>query len=101
MTFPAAPTDPSRRHDLLLSLIALPLLTGATALVAFGSFALMFGAALSDAGPAVLVIGLVGVVLALAPAVLVAVRGARSGYRLLPLVAALSPFASVGWFQLA
>ncbi|WP_327677813.1 hypothetical protein [Kitasatospora sp. NBC_00458] len=100
MTETSLRTGPSTRRDLLLALAALPLLGGACAVVAFTAYALAMGAAMSDAGGLVLLLVLAGGALALAPAVVVAWRTGRAGWRMVPVAALLSPLTAHWWFQL-
>ncbi|GAA1392709.1 hypothetical protein GCM10009639_24740 [Kitasatospora putterlickiae] len=102
MTSPPARPGPSRRADLLLALAALPLMGGVTAVLLFGALALATGTAVSGSGgllPVLLAVGF-GLGLALTPAVLLARSTWRTGWRLVPAAAALSPFTAPWWFLL-
>lgn len=80
------------RLDLLLTLVVLPLEALLVAGTALLTFALVFGA--SEGGGAwIAVLPVVGLLLALAPPVLVTVHSRRAGFRVLPVAAALLPVA--------
>ncbi|MFF7454899.1 hypothetical protein [Kitasatospora sp. NPDC008115] len=100
MTETTAHAVPSRHRDLLLALVTLPLVGGVTALMGFAAFAVLLGMAMSDASEPLMLLASLGLVLPLAPAVVVARLTWRAGRRLTPLAALLAPFTALLWFQL-
>ncbi|MEU8921730.1 hypothetical protein AB0D10_12470 [Kitasatospora sp. NPDC048545] len=90
---------PARTADVLWSAVLLPVLGAIPALAYLVTVAIVF--ACVDGGKGVEVVALLGVLVGVAVSLgvplSVAFRTRRAGYRVLPVVAAVSPFLVPGW----